>query len=445
MSKYIIQGGHPLRGELPLPGAKNAVTKILIASLLSAEPSILKNIPRIKEIDLTMRLLRSFGSDIRDLSDENPEQNRFSSTLQSCRGENFTQHIPDEEASHNRMAVLTIAPLLHVFGELQLPKGMGGDKIGPRPIDFHLNAYRQLGADISEDSSHYHIKAATLRGATIELPYPSVSTTENILLAASLAKGTTVIKNAAIEPEVIDLVLFLQKMGAVIELQTNRTLIIEGQSELHGTTHTILPDRIACASYGVMSIATGGEVEILGAKQEHMLSFLNTLSRMKAPFKVTDRGIVFGNGRNNRLEPISLETDVHPGFMTDWQPPMVILMTQAHGLSTLHETVYENRLGFSSTLNDMGANIQRSSQCLGGTHCRFRHRDFEHSCIVNGPTSLTGTEVRVPDIRAGFTYVVAGLLAEGQTTIDHIDEIERGYGHLDQHLLQLGAHIERLP
>ena len=439
MSKYLIQGGLPLKGELTLPGAKNAVTKILIASLLSPEPSQLHNIPNIKEIDLTLRLLKSFGSDITKTASSGN-----TSTFESCRGTQFTNLIPDEEASHNRMAVLTIAPLLHVFGELKLPKGMGGDKIGPRPIDFHLNAYRQLGAIVTEDETHYHISTSGLKGANIELPYPSVSTTENILLAASLAKGTTVIKNAAIEPEVIDLVLYLQKMGAIIELQPNRTLVIEGQKELKGVSHTILPDRIACASYGVMSIATGGEVEVLDARQEHMLSFLNTLRRMNAPFQVTDRGIVFGNGKRNKLEPISLETDVHPGFMTDWQPPMVILMTQASGLSTLHETVYENRLGFAHTLNDMGANIQLSTRCLGGTPCRFHYRDFNHSCIINGPTQLTGTQVRVPDIRAGFTYVVAGLLAEGETEIDHIDEIERGYGQLDQHLLSLGAHIQRI-
>jgi UDP-N-acetylglucosamine 1-carboxyvinyltransferase len=435
MSQYLIQGGIPLKGELTLPGAKNAVTKILIASLLSPEPSTLKNIPNIKEIDLTLKLLKSFGAHI---------EKTGNGVFQSCRGSDFTNEIPDEEASHNRMAVLTIAPLLHVFGELRLPKGMGGDKIGPRPIDFHLNAYKKLGAVVVEDEEHYHISSSGLRGANIQLPYPSVSTTENILLAASLAKGTTVIENAAIEPEVIDLVLFLQKMGAVIELKTNRTLVIEGQDKLRGTEHTILPDRIACASYGIMSIATGGEVEIIDAKQEHMLSFLNTLSRMKAPFRINDRGIIFGNGKKNALSPISLETDVHPGFMTDWQPPMVILMTQAQGMSTLHETVYENRLGFAHTLNDMGANIQLNTRCLGGTPCRFHYRDFEHSCIVNGPTHLHGTKVRVPDIRAGFTYVVAGLLADGETVIDHIEEIERGYGQLDQTLLKLGAKIQRI-
>lgn len=430
----MIEGKVPLKGELELPGAKNAVTKILIASLLSEEGSRLFNVPKILEIQLTLKLLRSFGAEIHE------EGN----CLKTQRGSGFTNVIPDEEASHNRMAVLTIAPLLHAFGEVRLPKGMGGDRIGPRPIDFHLQAYKKMGAVIDEDDDHFHIHTDGLRGGVIQLPYPSVSTTENILLAASLAKGTTVLKGAAIEPEVIDLILFLQKMGAVIELKTDRTMVIEGQEKLNGTEHTILPDRIACASYGAMAIATGGEVEVLGARQEHMLSFLNSLQRMKASFRVSERGIVFGDGSGEcSLEPISLETDVHPGFMTDWQPPMVILMTQAKGMSVLHETVYENRLGYAKTLNEMGARIQLSTRCLGGTPCRFHHRDFYHSCIVHGRTELKGTHVEVPDLRAGFTYVVAGLLAEGQTVVERVQEIERGYGSLDQNLRALGASIER--
>jgi len=434
VSRYVIEGKVPLRGELGLPGAKNAVTKILIASLLSEDRSNLSNVPDILEIQLTLRLLRSFGAQIVEES----------SVLKSMRGPEFTNRIPYEEASHNRMAVLTIAPLLHTFGEVRLPKGMGGDKIGPRPIDFHLQAYREMGAVIDEDEEHFHIHTDGLRGAVIHLPYPSVSTTENILLAASLAKGTTVLKGAAIEPEVIDLLLFLQKMGAVIEIKTDRTMIIEGQKKLGGADHHILPDRIACASYGAMAIATGGEVEVVGARQEHMLSFLNSLQRMKAPFRVSDRGIVFGDGSGKcLLEPISLETDVHPGFMTDWQPPMVILMTQAKGLSVLHETVYENRLGFAHTLNQMGASIQLSTKCLGGTPCRFHNRDFSHSCIVRGKSPLKGTQVQVPDLRAGFTYVVAGLLAEGTTVVDRVQEIERGYGPLHKTLQNLGATIER--
>lgn len=434
MAKYIIEGAHPIHGETLLPGAKNAVTKILIASILSEEPSFLFNVPNIKEIDLTLNLVRSFGVDIEQID-------RYQYKVQ--RGSHFSNKIPEAEASHNRMAILTIAPLLHTFGKVILPKNMGGDKIGPRPINFHIDAYQKFGVNIVEKDSHYIFECDRLRGNKIELPFPSVSTTENILIASSLAKGTTVIKGAAVEPEVIDLILFLQKMGAIIDIQTNRTIIIEGVQKLRGTQHRILPDRISCASYAALAIASGGELEVIDAKQEHMLNFLNALKRMNAPFRITDRGILFGNGKKNKLDPLSLETGVHPGFMTDWQPPAVILMTQAEGLSTLHETVYENRLSYCSTLTQMGAHIQTSTLCLGGTPCRFQHKDFIHSCIVRGSSKLKGISMKVPDLRAGFSYVIAALCAEGKSEIDKVEEIERGYGPLHQILKSLGSTIQR--
>lgn len=434
MAKYIIHGSKPISGKTRLPGAKNAVTKILIASLLSDKPSRLKNVPNILEIDLTLRLLRSFGADVeREHDDE----------LVIKRGSDFSNIVPDEEAALNRMAILTVAPCLHKFGKMRLPKTMGGDRIGPRPIDFHIEAYRQFGVEIREDEKYFHFKCDQLQGTSLELPYPSVSTTENILLAASLAKGTTVIKQAAVEPEVIDLILFLQKMGAIIELHTDRTIVIEGRDSLNGVEHTILPDRIACASFGALAIASGGQIEVEGARQDHMISFLNTLGRMNAPFTVNDNSITFGNGHFNDLKPIQLETNVHPGFMTDWQPPMVILMTRAGGMSTLHETVYENRLGYCKTLRKMGAHIELTTKCLGGAECRFRFKDFYHSCIVSGPSSLSATDVTVPDLRAGFSYVIAALCAEGKSTIGHVEEIERGYGPLDEVLRNLGADVVR--
>jgi len=435
MARYLVAGSQPLHGSTKLPGAKNAVTKLLIASLLSDEITTLHNYPEILEIDLTIRLLRSFGAKIEKIE-------HGSLTIQ--RGSGFTNHIPAEEASHNRMAVLTVAPLLHCFKTVSLPKNMGGDKIGPRPIDFHLQAYKNFGATIEEDDQNYNFICDRLQGTTIELPYPSVSTTENILLAACLAKGTTVLKNAAVEPEVLDLMLFLQKMGAIIDIQTDRSIVIEGVKKLNGTEHRVLPDRIVCASYGALAIASGGRIEVKDARQDHMLSFLNTLRRMNAPYEIKPDGIIFGDGKKNILKPLSLETDVHPGFMTDWQPPMVILMTQADGLSVLHETVYQNRLSYTKTLMGMGAHIENNTRCLGGIPCRFAHQDFEHSCIVRGVTRLKGTKMDVPDLRAGFSYLIAALCADGPSEINHVEEIERGYGNLDTVLKSLGAPIKRI-
>lgn len=436
MASYHIKGSRPVVGRCELPGSKNAVTKMLIAALLSEQKSTISNVPNIREIDLTVALLRSLGAKI--------ERPGGATSLEVLRGEDLKPVISAEAASHNRMAVLAIAPILHLFGKITLPKNLGGDRIGPRPVNFHIDAYRQFGAEIKETGENFEIVCDELRGTTIELPYPSVSTTENILLAATLAKGTTLIRGAAVEPEVIDLVLFLQKMGAIIEQDTDRTYIVEGQDHLRGANHRVLPDRITCASLGVLAIATGGQIEIQGARQDHMLTFLNTLRRMKAPFEAGNDGIVFGNGRRAELKPVSLETGVHPGFMTDWQPPLVILMTCAEGMSVMHETVYENRLGYTETLNKMGADIQIDTRCLGGSPCRFRHKGHQHACIVHGRTPLRGLDTRVPDIRAGFTYVVAALCADGESHIENIEEIERGYGRLDELLRKMGADIRRL-
>lgn len=436
MATYQIEGARPLTGHTKLPGAKNAVTKVMVASLLSKEPSVIKNVPPITEIDLTLSLLQSLGAKI--------ERNLEKGEIRIERGENFSNVMSFEKAAHNRLAVLVLPPLLHSFGEVRLPLAMGGDRIGPRPIDFHLKGFMEFGAKVDETESEYLVRCEKLKGTKIELPYPSVSTTENLLMAASLAEGTTVLRGAAIEPEVIDLVLFLQKMGAIIELRTDRTFVIEGVRELSGTTHSILPDRISCASFGALALATGGKIEVEGARQGDMITFLNTLRRMNAPFEVTERGIIFGNGSAPRLKPIHLETDVHPGFMTDWQPPLVILMTQAEGMSVLHETVYENRLGYIKVLKKMGASVELSTRCMGGTPCRFQYHDHTHSCIVKGSTPLINTDVEVPDLRAGFSYVIAALCARGQSLIRGIEQIERGYGNLHHTLESLGAHIERI-
>ncbi len=433
MASYVIEGSHPIAGRVQIPGSKNAVTKVLMASLLSEEPSEIGNVPPIFELDLTLDLLASLGARI--------ERNTHRVRIQ--RGPDFHSRISKEQASHNRMAVLAVAPLLHAFGSVTLPKNLGGDRIGPRPVNFHLDAYRQLGASVEETEENYLIRCEGLKGGEITLPYPSVSTTENVLLAASLAKGTTLIRGAAVEPEVLDLVLFLQKMGAIIEHNTDRTYVVEGRERLKGTRHFVLPDRITCASYAALAIATGGRIEAAGARQEHMLAFLNTLRRMNAPFEVGD-GITFGNLDRPALKPVSLETNVHPGFMTDWQPPTVILMTQASGSSVLHETVYENRLEYTQTLARMGGQIQLDTRCLGGSPCRFHYKDHLHSCVVRGPTLLKGTDVEVPDLRAGFSYVIAALCARGRSRITHIERIERGYGELHTTLAALGARIERV-
>jgi UDP-N-acetylglucosamine 1-carboxyvinyltransferase len=317
---------------------------------------------------------------------------------------------------------------------------MGGCDIGPRPVDFHLEGLRSLGAEVRYEKGVFRFSAKRLTGARITLPFPSVGATENIMMAAATAKGTTEIKNAAIEPEIVDLALFLQSMGAIITQETDRTWAIQGVDALHPAQHRVINDRIEAASFAVSAIATGGDVTILGADQLHMLTFLNWLRKAGGEFETVEGGIRF-LGVNSKLKPIAVETGVHPGLMTDWQQPMVILLTQAHGMSVIHETVYENRFGYTETLNRMGAKIQLYSECLGGRDCRFRNLGHRHSAVIMGPTPLQGAAIEIPDLRAGFSYLVAAVLAKGKTEISGVNYIERGYDRVVEKFQALGTPI----
>jgi len=255
-----------------------------------------------------------------------------------------------------------------------------------------------------------------------------------------LAKGTTLIKNAAVEPEVIDQVMLLQKMGAIIFLDTDRTIVVEGVEKLSGAEHTVINDRIEAASWAVAAIITGGDVVVEGAEQANMLTFLNMLRRMGAGFEVRPDGIRFYHP-GCPLKPILVETDVHPGFMTDWQQPFVMLMTQIDGLSVMHETVYEKRFGYTEELVRMGAEIQLFRQCLGEKPCRFKGRDHPHSCVVKGATPLRAADMTIPDLRAGFSYLIAASVAAGTSRIGGIQYVERGYTNILGKFQSLDANI----
>jgi UDP-N-acetylglucosamine 1-carboxyvinyltransferase len=430
---YLIQGGTPLHGEVRLSGAKNAVTKMVIASLLTAEPCILRNVPLIGDLHLTIALCRALGSSI-ELDDH---------TLYIHTPTINSGYVSTHVGGLNRMAVMAIGPLLHRYGEASIPRP-GGDRIGPRPIDFHIDGLRLMGAEIVEQEGRYFCTAPHgLHGATLRLPFPSVMATENFLITASLAPGVTIIENAATEPEIIDLIKLLQKMGAIIELKVDRRIVVEGRERLHGACHTLLSDRNEAVSLAIAAYLTKGDVYLRGAQQDTLLTFLNTLSKMDLRFHVDDEGIRF-IGDDRPLPSIALETDVHPGFMTDWQQPFTVLLTQAAGMSVVHETIYEDRFGYISALQRMGAHVELFSKCLGEVPCRFREKQYVHSCVVRGPTPLQGTRLDIPDIRAGCSYILAALCAEGESEVYGIDHIERGYEHLDAKLRALGARIEHV-
>jgi UDP-N-acetylglucosamine 1-carboxyvinyltransferase len=345
----------------------------------------------------------------------------------------------------NRMAIISVGPLLHRCGEADIPMP-GGDRIGLRPLDFHIDGLKKMGAEVVERDVRYRFSApGQLHGATINLPFPSVMATENFLITASLAKGVTIIHNAALEPEIIDLIKFLQKMGAIIEIKVDRRIVIDGVDRLHAASHTLLSDRNEAVSLAIAAYLTKGDVYLRGAQQDTLLTFLNTLSKMQLRFEVDDYGIRF-LGDGPPPPAIALETDVHPGFMTDWQQPFTVLLTQANGMSVVHETIYEDRFGYTQALQEMGAYIGLYTKCLGGeVQCRFREKQYVHSCVVRGPAPLKATQLDIPDIRAGCSYILAALCADGTSEMYGIEHIERGYEKLDMKLRKLGAQIERVP
>ena len=434
MSQITVRGGKPLKGRIELKGAKNLVTKAMVAALLGDTPSVLKDVPHISDVDVVKGLLGVHGVKI-DFSDDGV-MTMDPSNVKSARMVDIDAH-----AGSSRIPILFCGPLLHQLGEAFIPD-LGGCHIGDRPIDFHLDVLREFGAVIEKQPNGIRLSAPNgLKGTKISLPYPSVGATEQVLLTATRSEGLTELSGAAIEPEIIDLIAILQKMGAIISVDTDRVIRIEGVKTLQGYTHRALFDRNEAASWAAAALATKGDIFVGGAQQEQMMTFLNVFRKVGGAFEIEDDGIRFYHP-GGELNPVVIETDVHPGFMTDWQQPLVVALTQAKGLSIVHETVYENRFGFTDALVQMGAQIQIYRECLGGNPCRFGQRNFYHSAVINGPAKLTGADIRVPDLRGGFSHMVAALAAEGVSNVTNVQLISRGYEHFLDKLKTLGADFE---
>ncbi len=435
-----VEGGRPLEGEIYVRGAKNLVSKAMVAALLGETPSTLRNVPLIRDVDVVADLLRLHGVEV-EYDDAAGVLNFDTSNVESA-------HVRDVHAyvGASRIPILLCGPLLHRLGEAFIPD-LGGCKIGDRPVDFHRRIWEQFGATIKADkvAESTYIKAPPggLVGTQITLEYPSVGATEQALLCAVLANGKSELKNAAIEPEILDLIAILQKMGSIISVDTDRVIRVEGVARLTGYDHWALPDRIEAGSWASAALATGGDIFVRGANQPDMMTFLNAFRKAGGGFEVKDNGIRFFHP-GGELQSLYIETDVHPGFMTDWQQPLVVALTQAKGHSILHETVYENRLGFTDALNAMGADIQLYRDCLGGLPCRFGQRNFYHSAVISGPTPLTGQDFEVPDLRGGFSYLIAALAADGISNVRGVDIINRGYEHFMAKLDRLGARATKL-
>lgn len=431
MSQITVHGGKPLKGRVDLKGAKNLVTKAMVAALLGETPSVLKDVPFISDVEIVSRLLQLHGVNISHSTEG--EMTIDPRDVSSALMADINAH-----AGSSRIPILFCGPLVHRLGEAFIP-GLGGCHIGDRPIDYHFAVLRNFGAVIEELPDGTRISAPKgLKGAKISLPYPSVGATEQVLLTATRAEGVTELSGAAIEPEIMDLIAILQKMGAIISVDTDRVIRIEGVKKLNGYNHRALFDRNEAASWACAALATNGDIFVGGARQQEMTTFLNVFRKVGGAFDIQDDGIRFYHPGGD-LKPVVLETDVHPGFMTDWQQPLVVALTQAKGLSIIHETVYENRFGFTDALVQMGAQIQIYRECLGGTACRFGQRNFNHSAVISGPTELHAADIRVPDLRGGFSHMVAALAAKGTSNVTNVQLISRGYEHFLQKLTDLGA------
>lgn len=427
--KLIIRGGRPLHGEVTISGAKNSVTKLMVASLLTDEKVTLYNVPHIGDVEITREICSAVGSQI--------EAEDHTLTMRTPR---ITNTRVKEQHRKNRISVLALGPLLHRAGEAELPV-VGGDAIGARPVNYHITALKQMGASITEKDGGYKAEAKSIRGADVTLPYPSVGATENIILTAVLARGRTRIHNAATEPEIVDLIMMLQRMGAIIEFRAGREIIIDGVAKLRGVSYSVIPDRLEAASYGVLALATAGKIQVNKARQADLITLLNTVRRIGADYIVNDNGITFATG-GKELTSVVVKTDVWPGFSTDWQQPLAVLLTQAKGKSVIHETVYEGRFEYTKTLNAMGADIKLFDARARGLKQEFSDSHYGQSASIVGPTPLSGQNIEIPDIRAGMAYIIAALVANGTSEITGIEHLLRGYDNVLDKLRGIGADFD---
>ncbi|MBY6002443.1 UDP-N-acetylglucosamine 1-carboxyvinyltransferase [Salipiger bermudensis] len=420
MDSIIVTGNGPLSGQIPIAGAKNACLTLMPATLLSDEPLTLTNAPRLSDIRTMTTLLQSLGAEVQALN-EGQVLALSSHALTSTRAEY-------DIVRKMRASILVLGPLLakHGHAEVSLP---GGCAIGARPVDLHLRALEAMGAELDLREGYVHAKAPAggLKGGIVDFPLVSVGATENALMAATLAKGTTLIKNAAREPEIVDLARCLQKMGAQISGEGTSTIEVQGVETLGGATHRVVTDRIELGTYMLAPAIAGGEVECLGGTIELVQSFCETLDAAGISVEETPTGLKVSR-KNGRVRAVDVTTEPFPGFPTDLQAQMMALLCTAEGTSVLEEKIFENRFMHAPELMRMGAQID----VHGGT------------AKVTGVDKLKGAPVMATDLRASVSLILAGLAAEGETVVNRVYHLDRGYEHVVRKLSGVGAKIERV-
>ncbi|MGI1664224.1 UDP-N-acetylglucosamine 1-carboxyvinyltransferase [Palleronia sp. KMU-117] len=419
MDSILVKGGAELRGEIPIAGAKNACLALMPATLLSDEPLTLTNAPRLSDIRTMTQLLQSLGAEVSALQD---------GRVLALSSHDLTSHVADYDIVRKmRASILVLGPLVARYGHavVSLP---GGCAIGARPVDLHLKGLEALGAELDLREGYVHAKApGGLKGAVVDFPFVSVGATENVLMAAVLARGTTVLKNAAREPEIVDLAACLSKMGARIDGAGTGTITIEGVDRLTGATHPVVTDRIELGTYMIAPAVAGGEVECIGGRLDLVSAFAERLDAAGVSVEETPRGLKVAR-RNGRIRAVDVETAPFPGFPTDLQAQMMALLCTADGTSVLEERIFENRFMHAPELQRMGAKIA----VHGGT------------ATVTGVERLKGAPVMATDLRASVSLILAGLAAEGETVVNRVYHLDRGYERVEEKLGACGASIERI-
>ncbi|MBU2583690.1 MAG: UDP-N-acetylglucosamine 1-carboxyvinyltransferase [Alphaproteobacteria bacterium] len=427
MDRIKIVGGHELKGVIPISGAKNAALPLLIASLLTDDRLTLKNVPNLADVNLLSRILRNHGVDLAVDGKRATPAAYIGDTFHLTARDIVDTTAPYEMVSRMRASFWVLGPLLARMHQarVSLP---GGCAIGTRPVDLHLDGLKALGADIEIDAGYVIAKApGGLVGNRITFPKVSVGATHNVLMAAALAKGETLIENAAREPEVSDVAECLVKMGVAIEGIGTSTLRIQGADRLEGAVHSVVPDRIEAGTFAFAVAATGGDVVLEGARREHLQAALDALAKTGTKVEVVENGLRISRD-GGEIAPVSIETQPFPGFPTDLQAQMMALVTMASGSSVIRETIFENRFMHVQELARLGADIHL-------------HGD---TATINGVKKLRGAPVMATDLRASVSLVIAALMAEGETVINRVYHLDRGFERLEEKLTRCGAEVSRI-
>lgn len=436
MKKYIINGKKPLAGSIKISGSKNVATKAVIAACLTSEVVTLTNVPQISDIEALLGVIKSIGGKVERTGDE----------VKITVTEISNHTISLAEGARVRTSSMFLAPLL-LRNKMAMVPNPEGCRLGARPIERHIEGLIQMGAEIeyqSEDG-YYHAKTEGLKGTTYRFEKNTHTGTETLIMAATLAKGTTVIENAAAEHEIDDLILMLNNMGAKIRRVEPRKIEIEGVEKLHGTSHRIVSDSNELVTFAALSLISGGNIYLTDTALANVKVFLDKVKEVGGHYEESEKGVRFY--LNDKLLPCNVITEIEPGFKTDWQGPWAILMTQGEGTSLIHETIYENRFGYVSELKKMGARIEFFEPQIDNPSEFYNFNfdpktHYQQAIKITGPQKLHNGVLTITDLRAGATLVIAALIANGESILQGIEHIERGYENFAERLISLGANIE---